>query len=654
MSTKGRSKITIWWLAAIIAGVALIPLGPPAHAATPAAIKAAIDKGTVWLAAQQAQDGSWAAGDYDPVGTTALAVAKFADYAIESGYKTPFDSKYKYRTQVQKGLAYLFQTAVISTPGVAPQESISPKAKVLPSGTTISWSEWDQTYYTALAMMAIASSKTPDAVVNVVDPLSPDINGLTYKEVLTAALNYLVVNQNPDGGWIYGGEFGDYSDQSNTGFAGLGLGYVSKFGLTIPDSTLHGAGEAQGLQQWNNYIQCTETGPYYGGAGYTEPCYWVNGYKTGHLLYNMALVGDMIGTTPPDNALSFLENVWYSTELDVTGATALGFRLEGDVDILACYTIMKGLVAQSVTTINPPGHAGLDWFDDLSTVLMSYQQSDGHWEATTYWFSEPNLPTVLALMTLERTVAAPQFQLTFPLQGYNAYTAPVQAVLDHSVYDAAVVKAKKRHKAKVAPQFYVKDGIVKAFTGETAYVADGKNRLDIYDCCLGYCNSYHMPFMYGVLNYVGGGIGAAQKKKGKKKAAAEDYSPNAYLYFDGHAGYDYKVPSGTSVLASFDGVLRIAHTDPVNGGGYDVYKTIYIDHDNGYTSWYLYSKVDPSLLGQLQKYGYADVNTGQVIGQTAESYLHFDVRLDGIKSENIVDPYSPVLWAEGAGPSGIN
>jgi hypothetical protein len=638
MSAKGRRPIKIWWLAAILAGVALIPLGPAAQASTPAEIKAAIDKGTVWLAAQQAEDGSWPAGDYDPVGTTALSVTKFEDYAIELGYKTPFDAKYKYRTQVQKGLTFLFQTAVVSSPAVTPtMPSITGKAKVLPGGTTISWSDWDQTYYTSLVMMAIASSKTPDTVVNVIDPVSPEINGMTYKEVLQGALNYLVFNQNPDGGWIYGGEFGSYSDQSNTGFAGLGLGYVSKFGLTVPDSTLHGAGEALGLQQWNNYIQCMESGDYYGGAGYTEPCYWVNAYKTGHLMYNMALVGDMLGTTPVDLALSYIENVWYNTD-------ETGFRLDGNVDILACYTIMKGFVAQSVTTINPPGHTGLDWFDDMTTVLISYQQSDGHW-AETLWLYGDVLPTVFALLTLERTVVAPQFQLTFPLQGYNAYTAPVQAVLDHSVYEVAAAKARKKHKARVAPQFYVKDGRVTAFNGETAYNTYGKNRLDIYDCCLGYCDSYHTPFLYGVLNYVGGGIGAAKKKK--KKKAAEEFSPNAYLYFDGHAGYDYQVPTGTSVLATFDGIMRLGRTDPVNGNNYEVYKTIYIDHDNGYTSWYLYTKVDPALLALMQKDGYADVTVGEVIGQTAESYLHLDVRKDGIKSENIVDPYDPVLWAEG-------
>ena len=202
------------------------------------------------------------------------------------------------------------------------------------------------------------------------------------------------------------------------------------------------------------------------------------------------------------------------------------------------------------------------------------------------------------------------FKLTFPLRGYTSTTAPCQAVLDHSVFSVSPIK------------WYVKDGKVTAFDGETGLKTYGSRSLDIYDCCVGYKNSSGLPFLQGKLNYKGG----------------------VYLYFDGHAGYDYAVPTGSIVQASGPGKLYIANSDLVNGGGWSVYKTCYLSHGNGFYSWYLYVNLDSTLLAMIKTNGYASVTRGQTIGRTSGAYLHFDVRQGGIGPSNVVDPYKAQLW----------
>ncbi len=90
----------------LVIAVALLLLSAPAvSAATPAQINTAIDKGVIWLAAQQNADGSW--GNYFPTGETGLALLKMEDRAIELGM-SPFDASYVYKSNVEKGLQYLF------------------------------------------------------------------------------------------------------------------------------------------------------------------------------------------------------------------------------------------------------------------------------------------------------------------------------------------------------------------------------------------------------------------------------------------------------------------------------------------------------------------------------------------------------------------
>ena len=97
-------------------------------------------------------------------------------------------------------------------------------------------------------------------------------------------------------------------------------------------------------------------------------------------------------------------------------------------------------------------------------------------------------------------------------------------------------------------------------------------------------------------------------------------------------------------MATADGKLYQAVTDPVNGAGYDYYQNSYIDHQNGFYSWYLYTPLDPAILAQISQNGYAQVTKGQVIGKTIGDHLHFEVRQNGMDNQNVVDPYKLGLW----------
>ena len=145
--------------------------------------------------------------------------------------------------------------------------------------------------------------------------------------------------------------------------------------------------------------------------------------------------------------------------------------------------------------------------------------------------------------------------LAFPLPGYTAYTAPVSAVMDNSVLERTPI------------QFYVPGDVIKAFNGETGAKQYGVKYMDSYGKYWpAYKNSggtdFFPPSGTGVrpLNYING----------------------PWLSYAGNAGYNYQVPEGTPVLATADGKLYKAVTDPVNGAGYDYYYNSYIDHQNGF------------------------------------------------------------------------
>ncbi len=229
------------------------------------------------------------------------------------------------------------------------------------------------------------------------------------------------------------------------------------------------------------------------------------------------------------------------------------------------------------------------------------------------------------------------YKIAFPLKNYTPYDAPVSSIFDHKNIS-----------------FYKTDGVVKAFNGEEGrceygaaeYKSNGKityyegkkleqvcKTIEKKKGVFGYKNEYGSPFLEGVLNY-------------------ED----DYLWYDGHPGYDYYVVAGRPIQATESGKLYKAEQDSVNGKGnsktaWDEYHTFYIDHGNGYSSWYLHSEsLTSEIEDEIDQNGFATVIKNQTVGTSGSFgssknyHLHFEVRRNGYNPENLVDPYKEDLW----------
>lgn len=351
----------------IMIGVLLNTAILPSQAATPQQIEDSIQKGLDWLVPQQQTDGSWAMwGGWYQVGATGFAVSKLEDRAYELGYSSPFDANYPYQQNVVDGLNYIFSRAVVIGPGIG----FSPAD--------------EETYQTGIALMAIVGSRTPNTIVNVGNPV---VDGLTYKQVAQAIVDYFVASQNPDGGWRY------YmseqpSDNSCSGFAVLGLRYAEAplygFQCNIPSSV------TSGLDNWINAIQAAD-----GGSEYTVGGGWENLLKTGNLLFEMSFVDDDMLTQRAQDAISYIQNHWNDDNSDP------GWRPN---HYQSMYCMMKGFQSMGVDSVVVDSNP-LDWFNEFADAIIASQQADGSWP-DDYW-GDSILSTCWALLTLEKAAPPP-------------------------------------------------------------------------------------------------------------------------------------------------------------------------------------------------------------------------------------------------------
>lgn len=342
----------------------------PAQAATEDEIEESIAAGLAWLAAQQNPDGGWYRY-YDPVACTGFALVKMLDRGYELAKEDPnidgpFDPDYAYSANIEKGLKYLFANAASH-----------------PQGGICFAMGWDETYNTGIAMMAIAATRVPTRIV----PTGP-FSGKTYKYVMDGCVTFFANTQNPDGGWRYWAGM-QPSDQSNTGYAVLGLRYAEDFGCVIPASVY------TRLDIWIDFIQNHVDGDTnHGGSGYTGPDNWVNLLKTGNLLFEMALVGDDKSDQRVQDAIDYIERHWNDPGQDP------GWK-GPRVHLQAAYCLMKGLEAFDIRELDT-GTGPFDWFDEMSTLVINDQRADDSW-GWDYWGDEI-LATEWALLTLERVV----------------------------------------------------------------------------------------------------------------------------------------------------------------------------------------------------------------------------------------------------------
>jgi hypothetical protein len=357
----------------VLAAVMLLTMGLattlPVGAATEEDIQTAIDNGIAYLVAQQNMGTGQFMGEYGQLAETSFAVLKLLDRAYET-LKDPFQEDsgapdyYMYHDNVVAGLDYIFLGA--GTYG---------------AGTGLTFSlGWSETYNTGIAMMAIAASQTPDRVVISANPV---VNGLTYQQVVQGCVDYFIFAQNPDGAWRYWYD-DEPSDNSNTGYATLGLAYAEGFGCTIPQAL------RDNLSPWLDAIQDDVNGDTNdGGSHYTVGGGWVNVLKTGNLLFEFAFVGDTVGVGRVDDAVDYIERHWDDPNDDP------GWQNHYQ----AMYCLMKGLEAQGIEEIEVGG-SPRDWFDEIADQILATQNPDGSWP-WDYW-GGPLLATEWALLTLEK------------------------------------------------------------------------------------------------------------------------------------------------------------------------------------------------------------------------------------------------------------
>ena len=379
----------------------------PAQAATGEEIETSIEAGIDWLVSVQNPDGSWGPAGGDQFGTTGLILAKLQDRAFELGYDGPFDPAYPFNGNVTAGLDFLFLYA--NTVAIANQPAGDPDT----DGDGLGVYVGNRIYDTGILMMAIAAGRDPAQVV-ATGPLA----GWTYTDVLQDLADWMAYAQTDTGdgrgGWWYDAvdNGGPDSDQSNSGYALLGLSYA-RAPLYGYESNIPGF-VATELNYWIDYIQ-NDVGvgdpQYDGGSAYypgygTE--YWVNSLKTGNLLTQMAFVGDAPSDTRVVDALNYIGRHWNSDWVQ-------GWGKNDTVQYQATYCVMKGLETMGIPLDGVPGVA--DWYQDIADAILADQNGDGSWPAgnpayvwpdgSVYYTVSAELGSVWALLTLERFAPPP-------------------------------------------------------------------------------------------------------------------------------------------------------------------------------------------------------------------------------------------------------
>ena len=369
---NARKPFVAILLAAIMVLSVFSAMCTSASAATEDEIEASIELGVGWLIDQQNPDGSWGAykdpiwmpnGTYK-VAATGFALVKLEDRSRELGFE-PLDPAGPYYDNIESGLTYLESQKLN-------EDITGDAADKNNNGNAVHFTDeggFHETYSTGIALMAIANSgMVTDDIQDMVD--------------------WFIKYQNPDGGWIYYPDvFWPNSDNSNTGYAVLGLAYAEAYGADIEDVK-------PGLNSWVDYIQ-NAPGPADdgweddpdGGSGYTQNNSWVNILKTGNLIFEAGLVGDNASSPRVTYAVDYIVRHWNDSNPDP------GLRPH---HYQSMYATMKGLEYLQIDEIG-----GIDWFDNFSTVIVDTQNvTDGSWPEDNW--GDSMLSTVWALLTLEK------------------------------------------------------------------------------------------------------------------------------------------------------------------------------------------------------------------------------------------------------------
>jgi len=431
MNGKYSEKTLSIMLAAVFASSILLVcsfVAAPVFAASEADIEQAIEDGLVWLVAQQNSNpldpdfGSWDAYSGELEAGTGLALYKLCERAYElkkenPDIESPFDPDYEYHQNVIDGFDWLFDHLTVVDIGVqdhtagATGTMDDPDFSGNGQGVAAEFDTFRETYATGILLTAVAASGTPSRVVNV---LGSPVNGWTYGQVAQDMVDFLAFSQvdpaidfvsnTKEGGWDYKhvnngtGGSGWKGDQSNSGYAVLGLGEAQDFGCTVPGWV------KTELDWWIDWVQDDVDGDTHDGGSwysYTGDSIGVNILKTGNLIFEMALVGDTPSTGRVTDATDYLVRHWG----DASGGNVPPGWNGDPAQYQAMFCAMKGLEYMGIDTFD-----GIDWFEDFSDAIVAQQDKTpgptyGSWQ-TSSGRGEPVIITEWALLTLEK-VAPP-------------------------------------------------------------------------------------------------------------------------------------------------------------------------------------------------------------------------------------------------------
>jgi hypothetical protein len=470
----------------LLVALLVVPLASTAGAQpTQDQVKEAIKKGIEWLAAEQNDDGFW--DRYEACAVTALAVKKLEHHAVDPkwglGLPSPFHDDNPYKENIEKGLTWLFDNCVYTMDISAGSPHGDPDSdgddigvyfedNVHGDGTH------HRTYSTGIALMAIC-----EAVEMETEITSGPLAGWTYEDVARDTMDYLAFGQNdagwPRGGWGYQENDGNWSDQSNSGWVTLGLGFAEApspdgCGFEVPQFV------KDELEIWIDYIQndpgneagqewCNaDQGDCDGGSGYTTPWDWVNILKTGNLLQQMAFVGDTLATQRVTDALDYMARHWNDPNWEPGWRGAAGWP----ASYQATFTAMKGLT--SFGLYHEFGDPPIFWQADFEETLLAEQFTEdpddpayGSWPWCDW--GDDVLCTTWALLTLQKVAPPPAVPVDIrpqscpnPLSTKERGVLPV-AIVGTEDFDAGQIDPASIRLEGVAPLRWAWEDVAEPF-----------------------------------------------------------------------------------------------------------------------------------------------------------------------------------------------
>ncbi len=364
------------WMAASAAMGAGLPADLEAEA------RAAMAKGSAWLAAQQQADGHWALADSPALTGLSMWALQKTDPAA-------------YRSAINRAMVFIL-TSVQEDGSIWRQPSMQRKGGGLAN------------YNTAICMTALHALDRPELV-----------------PVVQNARTYLSKMQYLDGG-SYGGGMGYDADQGRP-YADLSNSYMAyeAMRLTQDVEDLRAAGEPKADLDWkaaqeflaqvqnlksvntNSYV--SESADDQGGFAYTpgagpsttnaEGKVTLRSYGSMTYAGLLALIYAQVDAQDVrvQSAKDWASRHWSLDENPGMGAEGLYYFFN---------VLTKSLAAAGNDTLALPDGRTVTWREEVARKLVALQKPEGFWvnENNRWWEADPNLVTAYTLLALSATL----------------------------------------------------------------------------------------------------------------------------------------------------------------------------------------------------------------------------------------------------------